>query len=117
MNKITLSLPNSSALRIPLESDGVLSIRDVAGLTLEAICGRAWVTFKGERGDYLLAPGERISLSGRGAVVAQALGKAELRVGTAPAEVKPAAFPEASVARWRDQALRLAPYVSMERTF
>jgi hypothetical protein len=94
-----------------------VGIREAAGRTLEAICGSAWVTFQGDRKDYLLAPGERLSLTGRGAVVAQALGKAELRVGSAPAEIKPQASPDASVSRWRDRALHLAPYVSMERTF
>lgn len=117
MSKLMLSVPDSSAVRIPLDADGVLAIRDAAGLTLEAICGRVWVTFKGDRDDHLLAPGERLSLAGSGAVVAQALGKAELRVAAAKVDANPAVMPTQLISGWRDRALHLAPHVSMERTF
>jgi hypothetical protein len=117
MSKLMLSLPNSGDVRIPLEADGVVGIRDAAGSTLEAICGRAWVTFQGDRTDYLLTPGKRLSLTGRGAVVAQALGYAELKVASEPTKAEATKWPDQAVTHWRDQSLHLAPYVSLERTF
>jgi hypothetical protein len=117
MSKIMMNVPDSSAVRIPLEVDGILSIQAAAGLTLEALCGRAWVTFAGERSDYLLNPGERLSLDGRGAAVAQALGKMELVVTHVNDDATERVSPDAAVSYRRDRALHLAPYVSMERTF
>ncbi len=117
MSKIMMNVPDNTAVRIPLEPDGVFSIQAATGLVLEAICGRAWVTFAGERHDYLLNPGERLSLDGRGAAVAQALGKMELVVSHAVRETREYVLPEAAVSHRIDRALHLAPYVSMERTF
>lgn len=129
MNKLQLSFPHHGALRIPLAADEVVSLKAAAGHTLETLCGRAWVTFQGDREDHLLAPGERIALNGRGQVVAAAIGNTELRLATAglaaaPATPKRAASAhtnatelEQRVSRWRDQRHFLAPYASMERLF
>jgi len=47
---------------------------------ISCVAGRLWVTAGGRREDYLLAPGEGVTLTGRGTIVIEAVRTATMRL-------------------------------------
>lgn len=59
--------------RVALERAEVAAFRPVRENTIVCVEGRVWVTQLGDPHDYVLGPGERVTTSGKGRVVIQAL--------------------------------------------
>lgn len=77
-----------------LAADTPASFRRARGTVLECTEGRLWITITGQAGDFLLAAGERLTVSSDGLGLVEGFPAGVLRVvpacGRRPAEERPA---------------------------
>ncbi|MEP7154697.1 MAG: DUF2917 domain-containing protein [Betaproteobacteria bacterium] len=79
MKSMTMKLGEGSDIRVALNTNQTASTTEALGLAMEVIRGSVWVTLEGVREDYVLNPGERLPVQGRGRLVIQGLAQSEIK--------------------------------------
>ena len=78
MKSMTVNMGDSADIRLALNTNQTVSTSEARGLAVEVVRGSVWVTFEGQRDDYLLNPGERLPINVRGCLVIQGLAQSEI---------------------------------------
>jgi len=73
--------------------------------TFSCMAGRLWLTANGRKEDFVLVPGEKLTLKGRGKVVVEALRRATVRIEILT-EVRQEAPAKVPLWRTRDSLLQ-----------
>ena len=88
MKSMNVNLGDGTDIRLSLNTNQTASTTEARGLAMEVVRGSVWITFEGQRDDYVLSPGERLPINTRGRMVIQGLSPSEIMFVRQP-EVTP----------------------------